>query len=408
MDMTTSEWLPLCGVTKATHRWSSRKFCLASFAFFAAFVLFHLATWKCFTEVLLTGKYDGGDLSRMGYQFASKCYRKTYVDLPRRHLEMRDYSGQPVDVLTIGDSFSMGGGRGRNPYYQDYLASYNNVTVLNMGPYPTEDRVMGCSPLSTLAVLYHSGYLDAIKPRYVLIESLETLAPARFGRHLTWERNVDFSTVVRFYAEHPFDWPALPKVFFINKGNFSFYWHKLLYLFSDNAHGKQVYQRDLDRSLFSVANSRRLLFYDFDLHILPFMTPESISQVNDTMNRVADILANKGIRLIFMPVVSKYDLYSEFIVDNPYPKNAFFDELRTLPKRYIFIDTKAILLAAVRRGEKDIFFADDTHWSWKAADTVFSRFRLPGAAGGGGRGPRGADRDERSQRENRPYGQRTQ
>jgi hypothetical protein len=361
---------------KADFSWSYRKYVAISLCFLAGFLLFHLVTWKCFTEDLLTDKYDGGDLSRMGYLGGSKHFRKTCVDLPRQHITMRDYSGQPVDMLTIGDSFSFGGGRGKNPYYQDYIATINNFTVMNVMPYPANDLVMGCSPLSTLAVLDNSGYLDIIKPRYVLIESLETLAPARFARPFRWTWSDSLSNVVRHYAGVSGEWPALPKLSFINAGNFDYYWRNVMYHFSDTAFGHHVFRREMSRRLFSVRDGKDLLFYDFDLQVIPLTTAKSIAQINDTMNHIADILDRKGIRLIFMPVVSKYDLYSEFIVDNPYPKSTFFEKLRPLPKNYLFIDTKALLQEKLRTGEKDIFFADDTHWSWKASQSIFEQVRF--------------------------------
>jgi len=363
-------------VAKSDSTWSYRKYVSISLYFLAGFLLFHLVTWKCFTEDLLSNKYDGGDLSRMGYLTGSKHYRKTYVDLPRRHLNMKDFSGQQVDMLTIGDSFSFGGGRGRNPYYQDYIATINNLTVMNVMPYPANDLVMGCSPLSTLAVLDNSGYLDIIKPRYVLIESLETLAPARFARPFSWTWSDSLSNVVRHYAGVSDEWPALPKISFINGGNLEFYWRNVLYNFSDSPSGHHVFRRELSRQLFSVREGKDLLFYDFDLQVIPLTSPKRVAETNNTINRIAEILGRKGIRLIFMPVVSKYDLYSEFIIDNPYPKSTFFEILRPMNKKYIFIDTKSLLQEKLRKGEKDIYFADDTHWSWKASQSIFEQVRF--------------------------------
>jgi hypothetical protein len=363
-------------VAKAFSSWSYRRFASVSSCFLAGFLVFHLVTWKCFTEDLLTDKYHGGDLSRMGYFTGSKHYRKNYVDLPQRHLKMKEYRGQQVDMLTIGDSFSIGGGGGRNPYYQDYISSFNNLTVMNVTPYPTDDLVMGCSPLSTLAVLDNSGYLDIIKPRYVLIESLETLALSRFARPFSWTWSDSLANVVRHYAGVAGEWTALPKVFFINSGNINFYWRNMMYQFSDNAFGHSVFRRQVTQPLFSVRNETDLLFYQYDLQVIPYTTSKTVAEINDTMNRIAEILDRKGIRLIFMPVVSKYDLYSEFIVANPYPESHFFEELRPLPKKYLFIDTKAVLKEEVRKGEKDVFYADDTHWSWKAPQILFEKFRF--------------------------------
>ena len=85
---------------------------------------------------------------------------------------------------------------------------------------------------------------------------------------------------------------------------------------------------------------------------------------------MAQKLKEKNIQLIFMPAVNKYDLYSSFIVNNKYPMDQFFDRIRTLQKDYIFIDTKDILLKQLDKGEKDIYYIDDTHWSYKSSDVV--------------------------------------
>jgi hypothetical protein len=50
--------------------------------------------------------------------------------------------------------------------------------------------------------------------------------------------------------------------------------------------------------------------------------------------------------------------------------------MRKLPKRYRYIDTKAILLPELERGEKDIYFMDDSHWSPKAAKKIFETERF--------------------------------
>ena len=78
-----------------------------------------------------------------------------------------------------------------------------------------------------------------------------------------------------------------------------------------------------------------------------------------------------------MPVVDKYNLYSNFIVDNPYPRSTFFEKLRQLPKRYAFIDTKQILMEELERGELDLYYPDDSHWSWKAPQKIFNTVRFP-------------------------------
>jgi hypothetical protein len=106
--------------------------------------------------------------------------------------------------------------------------------------------------------------------------------------------------------------------------------------------------------------------------------------MNDNLNRLSDILEAKGIKLYFMPVVDKYNLYSEFIIDNRHPKSTFFEQLRPLPRRYTLIDTKEILLERLKQGEKEIFHSDDTHWTWRASQAIFETVLFTGCCSGDG------------------------
>ena len=73
-----------------------------------------------------------------------------------------------------------------------------------------------------------------------------------------------------------------------------------------------------------------------------------------------------------MPAVDKYNLYSPYITSNNYAKSMFFEYLDTLPKDYIFINSKKILSEQLEKGEKDIFYVDDTHWSYKASNILIN------------------------------------
>jgi len=341
------------------------------------FVGLNFTIWKSATEVLLTKKYDGGDLARMGYALGSKQYRKIENNLPYRHIGMKEYDGRKIDVLTIGDSFSMGGGEGKNGYYQDYIASINKCSVLNVYPYPTDDRVAGFSPISTLAVLLNSGYLDILKPKYVLIESVVRYCVPRFSKSLDLSRTDSQENISRYYAKMTYGLDYLPKVGFINNGNFKYLYTNLLYHFSDTAFRGLVYRMPLSGSFFTAADDRTLLFHNEDLTMIPYNKGDFVDKLNESFNQLADVLAKKGIKLYFMPVVDKYDLYSDYLSNNPYPKNPFFEELRKLPKRYAFIDTKEILEPMVKAGVKDVFYPDDSHWTCKASKKVFDTVRFP-------------------------------
>jgi hypothetical protein len=71
-----------------------------------------------------------------------------------------------------------------------------------------------------------------------------------------------------------------------------------------------------------------------------------------------------------MPAVDKYNLYRPYITSNKYKESIFFEELSMLDKKYTFINTKEILSDLLGKGIKDIFYADDTHWSYKASEAI--------------------------------------
>ena len=347
-------------------------------AFVVCFLLYNAAVWKIFTERLLTDRYsEGGDLARMGYVSGSKYYRGNSIDLPRRHLEFEDYKGGPIDVLVIGDSFSNGSNGGENRYYQDYIASLYNLRVLNVKPFIDLDF------LTLAACFANNGFLDTVRPRYLIISSTEKFCIERFAKRIDFGTNLSMAKLAAFrqYDFRPFsdenagDDNQL-RFGMINEGNFKFFLYKIFYRYSDHAFFSKTYKKSLYVPLFTVKDGTTLLFYRDDVKNIGYSVQGTMELLNDNLNRLADKLADKGIKLYFMPCVDKYNLYSEFIIDNSYPNSRFFELLRPLPKRYTLIDTKAILLPEVRKGVKDVYYADDTHWSCKASEKIFKSVKF--------------------------------
>jgi hypothetical protein len=346
------------------------------------YLFFNLVVWTQFTrDVLSNPECKGGDLSRLGYIRSPMVCKQTENNLPRQHLEEHEYKGQTIGVLTIGDSFSSGGGGGLNSYYQDHLASISDVNVLNLLRYKRLDSI------STISMLNNNGYLDRIKPEYVLIECSEKFCLNDLPDTIDFSRGESEKEMEQYgkanYHSKNSDQKSLAaggtvpfKMDFISDANFKLVRNNFLYHFSDHAFYSQVYKAKLVKPLFSDENSDTLLFLDKDIKDRQNITVKRITLMNDYLNSLADRLAVKGIKLIFMPAVDKYDLYSNYVINRKYPESQFFDEFRKLPKRYRFIDTKALLREELEKGEKDVFHADDTHWSWKASRKIFETVRF--------------------------------
>jgi len=328
--------------------------------------------WKLWTEELLTENMgNGGDLTRMGYVSDSKSPRKNSADLPSRHLEGIEYRGGPIDMVTIGDSFSHGAAGGKNRYYQDYIATLSAIKVVNLPSLklPNEDDEK--SHFTTILKLANSGWLRDREVKYVLLQSTEWLCIERFKRKFDLAESDDSARLSDLFKTYRKKY-ELPDVGFINNGNLKWLIQPISFRFSGRDFNRKVYKTTLDRDFFTVKDSRTLLFFHKNINITPKFSLNDVKEMNDNLNYLAEILAKQGIKLVFMPCVDKYNLYSDFIVNNAFPKSSFFEQLRPLPKSYRFIDTKAILTAEVRNGIKDIYYADDTHWSWKATEAIFT------------------------------------
>lgn len=343
------------------------------FAFIFVFIIFifailNFSIWHLWTHKVLTRDsiFMTGDLTRLGYITHLIQPRTNEIDLPKRHFSKLD-TAQSYELLTIGDSFSQGHSGGKNRYYQDYIASILNWNVLSIEQFPSTSNY-----IETIIALLNNGFLEKYKIKYILLESTQRRIVERFSKPENYNLNISLKDTENFYMyqnEHSF---SLPIISPINNGNFKFILYSILYNFSDRALFSEVHKVKLDKSFFSVGSGKELLYYHKDLLSIKKHTPILIEEVNTHLNRLAKQLKDKGITLVFMPAVNKYDLYSDFIIKNHAPKDPFFNILRTFHKEYIFIDTKEILFAELNKGEKDIFYSDDTHWSYKASEVLMN------------------------------------
>ncbi len=331
-----------------------------------------------------------GDLARTTYSVDLIDKRFNTIDLPKQHIKNSSYSGENIDFITIGDSFSDGGAGGLNTYYQDYIASIYNVSVMDIKMFRNSKNY-----IETIYGLLNSGKLEEKGVKYILIESVQRRALERFAvsdintknnkyeeelfivkKHKDIHKNIDkikptdnlsmFEIISNLFSKSTQD-----EISIINNLNQNALVYNLK--FKIKGYGKMsphVYREKLSKELFSTNISDNLLFYDEDLKYLKLENRENIELLNENFNNLAKALQEKNIKLIFMPAVDKYNLYRPYIISNIYQESIFFEYLDTLKKDYIFINTKAILSKELENGEKDIFYVDDTHWSYKASESI--------------------------------------
>jgi hypothetical protein len=367
-----------------------RKAAIIFISVLTVFVGINALVWFVWNRDIIDPHRNAGDLLRIGYILGHVAPHQGADDLPRRHLRGSEYKKQPVDIVTVGDSFSIGGGGGRNSHYQDYIASLQGLTVLNV----PGDIIFGTEasffPIVTVSKLINSGYLDLIKPKYLLLESVERFAIQRLTTEFSLQETATIEEIDRtFHKQRTDGEKSIEKqstakqntdnkleLHFINNGNWKFIGNNLQYVFSDRALGSKVIIAKLNRRFFNTVPGDQLFFHVDEIKNYRFSTPASVAEANQNLNRLAAVLKAKGITLVFMPIVNKLNLYEPYLRKQRYPRSIFFEELRKLPKEYVLIDTKEILSRALEKGELDIFHQDDSHWSWKASEAIFSSIRI--------------------------------
>ncbi len=334
------------------------------------YVILNAAIWHLYTHQLFDPIYYVGDLARLSYLSEYAQPRQQKNTLPKRQIFYHEWKGEPIDLITMGDSFSTGGGLGTNNYYQDWLATHHNLNVMDLPKLPNN-----ISTIETIHILLNSGFLDAISPKAILLEDIGREVAKKHGRkirsYLHWSINQIKSCYTLKTQAQP------PAYSFLNSGNAKFLINQFFYLFDDNAIFSQVYKTKLKQAVFSHNPDNTLLFHAEDIENISLIQDKSVALVTQNLNDLAALLAQKGIALYYMPVVDKLALYHDHIQSAKYPKSLLFDKLKKYPRTYHLIDTQAILGAALAEGEKDIFFLDDTHWTWKACKRIAEAFVFP-------------------------------
>jgi hypothetical protein len=316
--------------------------------FIAPFAILYIISFTYYSDK------DAPDLLRLGYiPNVYKNYRDAFQLNGVEKFDRLSKSGnKKFKIMTLGDSFSEQSSYG----YKNILSE--EFSLIHV------DRFIAKNQIQTLLNMCNGDFFDTYEIEYVVLQNverhiIESIKDISFKDTLML---FEIDSLIQSYTEdkeinHY-------KLFSSTTLTFPLY-HFPRYIFSsDYLSNEQVYNVEIDnQSLFS-NNTNNLLFFHNDLNAVNKNNlPENAVKLNNIYNSISNMLASKGIKLIVMPAVDKYDFYYESIVNKQrFERPLFFDNMRTLPKNYIYIDSKDVLMQNLNT-KKDIYFYDDTHWS---------------------------------------------
>lgn len=301
--------------------------------------------------------YQTGDLGRLGgipfgpYDTIFKVPDFLYTE------NIMDYESlKNVEILTIGDSFSQGDHLG----YQNFLGRYLNKKVSNIA-------ISGVTTINAATTLLENGMIP--KCKVLIIESVERRLIDNLSKKNDFIDDITNHQLIHL-QNHYFN----PADTVILNYDFNF---KHLTSFFKNKIGifDKLKELQLTVPLFTAGKySDRLFFYTAHTDRNNDLSYTNITNTQFQNSKAKlHVLKSLGkkhkIKIIILVAADKYDMYYDFIKDNPYSINPTFSYFSDFDTTF-FINTKNILLPYIKNGEKDIYRVNDTHWSVKAAEIV--------------------------------------
>ena len=285
----------------------------------------------------------GGDMGKLGRYFFDTQYIKDWHTYKAHTDYLRNFRLDSMpkgnfNFLNIGDSFS------------DYNLNGNTYNCI-------------FSNLIKDSILYESGWINGddaeqrfIKilnnynnlPKYAIIESVERGFISKINNIDFNDKTINIPKNEQYRNKDKFE-------LYKNINSITDLYKKILF---NHLPAEKV---KLKEEKFSAkGDESNLYFYQHDLN---FPTQEEIDCAVIKLDSLYNFAKSKGVTLIYIVAADKYDFYQNYILNNKYPSKTTLDSFAKKNKIPHFINTKTILDSADKQGVKDIYWADDTHWS---------------------------------------------
>lgn len=301
---------------------------------------------------------NSGDLMRLGLINSGPEYTDSICS---RLLPDVYYTGQDddsllridtCDVLVIGDSFSHGGGVGKQGDYVNYMAHESGRKVMVFTPMnPTLS-----SPMQVAFDVLNLGIIDSTHVKNLVVQEVERYLVGRHQSFVTSHTSIPREEKKQGDGQEGSTAPKQEASPLLRVKDFVFY-----HLLGANP----IYSVNLSRPVFGGKEPDVLYFYREDVELGFDVDAAQRGRVEDCYRQVIDAAARQGVNLILLVACDKYDIYQEFIVDNPYPAKTLNEDLQRWmePELDHFVFSKQVLLPYIKQGVADVYLFNDTHWS---------------------------------------------
>lgn len=302
-----------------------------------------------------TGGFGGWGIPFGPYDTIFKNVDYCYVE----HIGNID-SLQNVEILTIGDSFSQSINNG----YQNYMGHKLNKKISNF-------RIKDSRPENTAYTILEEDLAPNCK--VIIVESVErafiwSLCNEFYKLKNIKEHVVITKNIKNFENYEKAEDKKIKLYDFDLQKLITFYRNKLSITSSaiELKLKQDMFTSDkYSKSLFIYNNNQD---WDGDL-LFQHLKDEQIKTAISNLEELYKAAEKKHIKLIYMIPADKYDLYYDWIEKNPYPPNSTLSHFMLFDSTK-FVNTKNILLPYLKKGQKDVYRVNDSHWSVIGAQIV--------------------------------------
>lgn len=335
-------------------RWIARLF----LSLLPIFALFHFVMYFGFTRTLF--RADTGDLKRIGYLVGYEDRKDALrADEPKSGYTLltdkNQFENRQVPVMMFGDSF-----------VPNLAKAYSIRTGTPVG---LGEVIWGQgNGLSQIESWLVDDWFQRHGVKEIVVERVEygwldTFAdkgdPAL---NISWESEQSGADSLPYMKARPWT--------FANNGNFKVLFCNLAYMISPTAlKMTDTCVVPLNRKFFTCSYGDRLLFYRGDLRgALNAGNQSRFDAALKNLQELAEICHQHGMKFhLIVPPVKSY-LYYDWVEHPFYPDSKLLEALQERATASGYVDVKQKFHRELEGGFQDLYYPDDSHWNYPAAD----------------------------------------
>jgi len=352
----------------ARKRWRRLNLLFLSLLPFLA--IFHLVMWFGFTRTLF--RPETGSSKRIGYLVGLEdCQGKLEAQEPQTGFTLLDRhtmaQAAQVPVVIFGDSFAPHLGKACSLQWHESVGM----------PPVYWSRKNG---LSQIKAWLKEDWFRTHGVKTVIVERVEC------EWLNTFSDEGDSSLNIPLQQELAGDLPAMyekaPVWTFANNGNFKVVFCNFAYLFSPTAWNQtDTCMVRLSRPFFNCSYRKLLLFYKGDTTrgVYNQKNLPRVEQALQQVQEVADICRQQGLKFYLIVPPNKSYLYYDWVIHPFYPYSGMLETLQARATPNGYVDLKKPFHQKLEEGFQDLYYPDDLHWNYPAAEIAARELTKAGA-----------------------------